>query len=370
MTKVLIALGSNIDPATNVPAALVRLQRHPELTVIAVSRVFESASVGRPDQPRFHNAAALIETRLEPKELRDELRRLEGLLGRLRTADKHHPRTIDLDIAAFEEFSGHLEGSIIPDPNIGVLGHLALPLADVAPDWPAPGGGTIAEAATAFHGPEQEIQVVSTEIARLNQGARYATEGRMEAVEDEVYDPAFEGHVRAMLTELGEDPTREGLVRTPLRVAKAMDFLTSGYTATLEDVVNNAIFEADTDEMVIVRDVEFYSLCEHHMLPFFGRAHVAYLPNDRIIGLSKIARIVDLFARRLQVQERLTDQIAKAVESVLDPHGVAVVMEGSHFCMMMRGVQKQGSSMVTSAMRGGFKDNARTRAEFMELIKT
>jgi GTP cyclohydrolase I len=134
-------------------------------------------------------------------------------------------------------------------------------------------------------------------------------------------------------------------------------------------VVNNAIFESDADEMVLVKDVEFYSLCEHHLLPFFGKAHVAYMPNKKIIGLSKIARIIDLFGRRLQVQERLTNQIADAIEQVLHPHGVAVVMEGSHFCMLMRGVQKQGSSMVTSAMRGGFRQNPSSRAEFLELIK-
>ncbi|OFW64598.1 MAG: GTP cyclohydrolase I FolE [Actinobacteria bacterium RBG_16_67_15] len=191
----------------------------------------------------------------------------------------------------------------------------------------------------------------------------------MEAVADEVYDPEFEATVRGMLVQLGEDPTREGLARTPLRVAKAMDFLTSGYNGSLEDVVNNAIFESDADEMVLVKDVEFYSLCEHHMLPFFGKAHVAYLPNKKIIGLSKIARIVDLYARRLQVQERLTNQIADAIEEVLSPHGVAVVMEGSHFCMMMRGVQKQGSSMVTSAMRGGFRTSPLTRGEFLDLIR-
>jgi GTP cyclohydrolase I len=186
----------------------------------------------------------------------------------------------------------------------------------------------------------------------------------------DVYAPRFESLVRQQLTELGEDPDREGLQRTPLRVAKALDFLTSGYTTSLDEVVNNAIFDAEgAQEMVLVKDIEFYSMCEHHMLPFFGKAAVAYLPKGSIIGLSKIARIVDLYSRRLQVQERLTNQVADAVGEILDPHGVAVVMEGKHFCMMMRGVQKQESSMVTSAMRGSFQNDARTRSEFLDLVR-
>jgi GTP cyclohydrolase I len=185
---------------------------------------------------------------------------------------------------------------------------------------------------------------------------------------DAVYAPRLEGLVREQLLEIGEDPDREGLQRTPLRVAKAMDFLTSGYTTSLEDVVNDAIFDAEgASEMVVVRDVEYYSMCEHHMLPFFGKATVAYLPKGKIIGLSKIARIVDVYARRLQVQERLTNQVADAMTGILDPHGVGVVMEGKHLCMMMRGVQKQESNMVTSAMRGTFQSDARTRSEFLDL---
>jgi len=186
---------------------------------------------------------------------------------------------------------------------------------------------------------------------------------------EESYDPAFEGLVRQMLERIGESPQREGLKRTPLRVAKAMDFLTSGYRTTVEDVVRNAIFSEDCEEMVLVKDIEFYSLCEHHMLPFFGRAHVAYLPRGKVIGLSKVARIVDVFARRLQVQERLTNQIADAMMEILEPHGVGVVIEASHFCMMMRGVEKQSSSTVSSAMRGTFKSDARTRSELMDLIR-
>ena len=186
----------------------------------------------------------------------------------------------------------------------------------------------------------------------------------------EEYDSEFENLIRQILVRVGEDPTREGLQRTPLRVAKALDFLTSGYSTTTADVVRDAVFEEHCEEMVVVKDIEFYSMCEHHVLPFFGKAHVAYLPRHRIIGLSKVARLVDVFARRLQVQERLTNQVADAVMEILDPHGVGVVLEASHFCMMMRGVQKQNSSTITSAMRGTFSDDARTRAEFLGLIRS
>jgi GTP cyclohydrolase I len=186
----------------------------------------------------------------------------------------------------------------------------------------------------------------------------------------ESYDAAFENLVEQMLVRLGEDPDRDGLVRTPLRVAKSMDFLTSGYTTSLEEVVNDAVFDDDGEEMVIVKDIEFYSMCEHHMLPFFGKVHIAYIPNGKIIGLSKLARIADVFARRLQVQERLTNQIADALVGILEPRGVAVVSEASHFCMMMRGVQKQDSSTITSAMRGQFKDDPDLRQELMTMIRS
>ncbi len=175
--------------------------------------------------------------------------------------------------------------------------------------------------------------------------------------------------LRELLALLGEDPDREGLRRTPGRIAQALRFLTSGYGQSVEEVVRGAVFESDCHEMVVVKDIEFYSQCEHHMLPFFGRIHIGYLPAGRIIGLSKMARIVDLYARRLQVQERLTSQIADALMEVVRPQGVGVVVEASHFCMMMRGVQKQSSSTLSSAMRGSFRTDARTRMEFMELIR-
>src|SRR5688572_15768293 len=175
--------------------------------------------------------------------------------------------------------------------------------------------------------------------------------------------------IRQLLGQLGEDPDREGLARTPRRVEKAMRFLTSGYGADLDAVLNDALFTVDYSEMVIVRDIDFYSLCEHHLLPFFGKCHVAYIPRTQVIGLSKIPRIVDVFARRLQIQERMTNQIAETIRSKINPLGVAVVCEGTHLCMSMRGVEKQNSFAVTSAMLGAFRDNARTRMEFLELLK-
>ncbi len=174
--------------------------------------------------------------------------------------------------------------------------------------------------------------------------------------------------VRETLEIIGEDPTREGLARTPLRVAKAYEFLTEGYQMDIRQVLNGAIFEERYDEMVIVKDIDFYSLCEHHMLPFFGKAHIAYIPNGKIVGLSKLPRIVDVYARRLQVQERMTQQIAETIQKYLKPQGVAVVTEASHMCMMMRGVQKQNSVTTSSAMLGVFKNQIETRAEFMNLI--
>ena len=168
---------------------------------------------------------------------------------------------------------------------------------------------------------------------------------------------------------LGEDASREGLADTPKRVEKALRFLTSGYTADVDATLNNALFSVDYNEMVIVRDIDFYSLCEHHLLPFYGKCHVAYIPQGRVLGLSKIPRLVDIFARRLQIQERLTNQIAETLRAKVDPLGVAVVMEGTHLCMSMRGVEKQNSFATTSAMLGVFRDDARTRMEFLELIK-
>jgi GTP cyclohydrolase I len=182
-------------------------------------------------------------------------------------------------------------------------------------------------------------------------------------------DDPLQPLVTAMLRELGEKPERDGLLRTPKRFSKAMRFLTSGYKGDPLEILNNALFDVSYDEMVMVKDCEFYSLCEHHMLPFFGRIHVAYVPNGKVVGLSKVPRLIQMFARRLQVQERLTTDIADVLEEVLRPRGVAVVGEAIHLCMMMRGVESQNSSTVTSSMRGVFKEDPKTRAEFMDLIR-
>jgi GTP cyclohydrolase IA len=172
-----------------------------------------------------------------------------------------------------------------------------------------------------------------------------------------------------LLTRIGEDPSRDGLLNTPKRMEKSMAFLTQGYTQSIDAVLHGALFDVHYDEMVIVKEIEFYSQCEHHLLPFFGRAHVAYVPNGKVIGLSKIPRIIDVFARRLQVQERLTQQIAQAIEDAIQPQGVGVIVEAQHLCMMMRGVEKQGSSTVTSAMLGVFKSQQQTRNEFLSLVE-
>ena len=179
----------------------------------------------------------------------------------------------------------------------------------------------------------------------------------------------LEANTKNLLELLGEDPSREGLVNTPKRVAKAWDFLTKGYNENLDDLINNAIFEGESKDMVIVKNIEFYSLCEHHMIPFYGKAHIGYIPDGKIIGLSKLARITDLFSQRLQVQERLTNQIAQCLQEVLKPRGVAVVLEGKHFCMLSRGVQKQNSIATSSSMLGIFREKESTRNEFLKLIE-
>ena len=199
--------------------------------------------------------------------------------------------------------------------------------------------------------------------------ASTSTKGRVTTLGGPASDQRIHEAVRALVAELGEDPTREGLLKTPERVVGALRFLTRGYDQDIDAVINDALFTVDYNEMVIVKDIDFYSLCEHHLLPFFGRCHVAYIPRGKVIGLSKLPRLVEVFSRRLQVQERLTSQIAETLAGKLNPLGVAVVVEATHLCMLMRGVEKQNSRALTSAMRGVFRTDARTRMEFLNLLR-
>ena len=367
--EVIIGLGSNVDRETNLPAGIRRLRRHSRINVARVSRVYASPAVGATNgAPAFHNAAVLATTDLEPEELRSELRLIEADQSRRRTADRNAPRTLDLDIVYYGDLVCEFDGWRIPDPDAASEAYIAVPVADVAPTFRHPETGlTTKSLASSLVSDESGVYPemgMTLNAPHTNPSYDVFDDGSAS------YSPRMEELVRAQLREVGEDTEREGLVRTPLRVAKALDFLTSGYQITVEQVINGAIFDANgAEEMVILKGIEFYSMCEHHMLPFFGQINVAYLPKEKIIGLSKIARIAEVFARRLQVQERLTNQIADAIETSLDPHGVAVVVEGKHLCMMMRGVQKQESSMITSAMRGTFQENARTRSEFLELVR-
>jgi GTP cyclohydrolase I len=211
-----------------------------------------------------------------------------------------------------------------------------------------------------------DLSILRTQTSNLETDERFTRE--VDRLTDEKLDVIAKAY-RELLEAIGEDPDREGLRRTPIRAARALEFITQGYRQDLNEIVNDAIFDSDASEIVLVKDIELYSLCEHHLLPFIGRAHVAYIPNGKVIGLSKVARIVDVFARRLQIQENLTTQIAESLMSCLEPSGVAVVVEAKHLCMMMRGVEKQNSIMKTSCLLGSFKDDARTRSEFLSLLK-
>jgi GTP cyclohydrolase I len=362
-----ILAGSNLDKERCLPEAIRRLRRNHDIQVKAVSACFESRSVGGPpDAPDFYNAAALVSTRLDPVALRHALHAIEDDLGRVRTQDPDEPRTIDLDIVLYGDVVEDYEDWSLPEPGFEEQMHVLIPAAEVAPNWVHPvSGETLSSLADSINDVEPEV----TPNMSIKLSSPYTSRSADFDEVDDVYAPRMEEIVRNQLVEIGEDPDREGLARTPLRVAKAMDFLTSGYTTPLDEVVNDAIFDAEgASEMVVVRDIEYYSMCEHHMLPFFGKATIAYLPKGKIIGLSKVARILDVYARRLQVQERLTNQVADAMEEILDPYGVGVVLEGKHLCMMMRGVQKQESNMATSAMRGTFQTDPRTRSEFLTFV--
>jgi GTP cyclohydrolase I len=202
----------------------------------------------------------------------------------------------------------------------------------------------------------------------LKHGGSSKSRSKVVEIQAKSANGAIADNIRQIIQELGEDPARDGLIRTPVRSEKALRYLTSGYTTDIKQLVNGALFDVKYDELVIVRDIEFFSMCEHHLLPFFGKMHVAYLPDSKVIGLSKIPRIVDVFARRFQIQERLTQQVAETIQELLQPRGVGVICEARHFCMMMRGVEKQHSGAMTSAMLGSFRDNRETRNEFLSLV--
>lgn len=357
MKQAFVILGSNIDPSHNLGLALKALRARQEWVVLRTSPIYRSKSLGG-DYPDFLNAAVLVETTLDPGQLRRVFREIEAELGRQRSADPNAPRTIDLDLALYDELVLDVGGLRLPDPEIFKHAHVVVPLAALAPTHRVPGDGrSLAEVADAI-GTREVAAVAMTDLpesTRQEWSVSSAERGK-------------EQLVRSLLAEIGEDPNREGLAKTPLRVSRALEFLTSGYRLSLDEVLNQALFDSPGDEMVVVRDIEFYSLCEHHLLPFYGMAHVGYLPRQHVVGVSKVARLVDMFARRLQVQERLVCEVADALMQVLQPHGVGVVMDAVHLCMLMRGVEKQRSSMVTNAMRGTFRSDPRTRGEFLSVI--
>ncbi|MEB2308408.1 MAG: GTP cyclohydrolase I FolE [Candidatus Brocadiaceae bacterium] len=390
MNDAYIFIGSNIERETNYPLAVERLRRLG--TVLAVSPVYDTPALGNaPNTPRFFNGAARLLTELTPHALRNALRAIESELGRVRTADKNAPRTIDLDLVLYDhEIIGDNELKI-PDLKIFECGFMARALADVNPDYIIPPDGpTLAELADRLCTSRDNMYTVpgiSSQVRQFVQNAlqTHATAPQLPACVTHAYDNdrsqttmpdhtitsyaaqqhetsklksqrAIAAAVRTILVNVGEDPTREGLRKTPERVARAYNELLSGYAVNPVSLVNGALFESIYDDMVVVKDIEFYSLCEHHMLPFFGKAHVAYIPDGKIIGLSKIPRIVEMYARRLQVQEKMTREIADFIQSLLSPRGVAVIVTGQHMCATMRGVNQTGSKMLTQTMYGAFQE--------------
>lgn len=390
MNDAYIFIGSNIERETNYPLAVERLCRLG--TVLAVSPVYDTPALGNaPNTPHFFNGAARLLTELTPHALRNALRAIESELGRVRTADKNAPRTIDLDLVLYDqEIIGDNELKI-PDLKIFECGFMARALADVNPDYIIPPDGpTLAELADRLCTSRDNMYTVpgiSSQVRQFVQNAlqTQATAPQLPACVTHAYDNdrsqtiipdhtitnyAAQQHetseqksqraiataVRTILVNVGEDPTREGLRKTPERVARAYNELLGGYAVNPASLINGALFESAYDDMVVVKDIEFYSLCEHHMLPFFGKAHVAYIPDGKIIGLSKIPRIVEMYARRLQVQEKMTREIADFIQTLLSPRGVAVIVMGQHMCATMRGVNQTSSKMLTQTMYGAFQE--------------
>lgn len=401
MNDAFVFLGSNIERDKNYPEAVRRVA---DLgTIVAVSPVYDTAPVGSaPDAPHFYNGALWLHTRLKAHDLRNALRNIETGMGRVRTGDPNAPRTIDLDLVLYNEDvinDGDLQ---IPDPLICKRAFMARALADISPDYILPPDGpTLAELAArtrAAPGETQPAYAISEIVQQLikttcqesatmsdstNQGSSHfivsdsdwATGAlfdsphslpEMRVAEDkELAHREIAEAVRTILLNVGEDPMRQGLLKTPERVARAYDELLAGYHVDPVAMINGACFDADYHEMVVVKDIEFFSLCEHHILPFFGKVHVAYIPNGKVLGLSKIPRIVEMYARRLQLQERMTQEIANFLNDLLHPRGVAVIVSGQHMCSMMRGVRKVNARMVTQAMLGDF-ENKEVREQLNE----
>jgi GTP cyclohydrolase I len=370
VNKAYLSLGSNMDPERNMKAAVGLLERFG--TVEAVSSVWETDPLDGRQQPDYLNASVLLETELGAEPLISQaIPWIEDLLGRVRTDDRFAPRSIDIDLMLFNNDILELDSRRIPSPEILQRPFVAVTLAEISPEHVHPETKTTLRSIADEFALESESMRLRDDVhlqplvVEPMEAIRAAC--RIVPVAQERSDP-IEQLVEVVLCEIGEDVDREGLRDTPERVARMYREVTEGYRIDPESVVSDALFTVDYDEMVVVKDIDYFSLCEHHLLPFFGCAHVAYVPDGKVIGLSKIPRIVELFARRLQVQERMTRQIADFVEKVLKPKGVGVVIEGAHMCTIMRGVQKPNARMVTSAMLGGFRDNAKTRAEFLGLI--
>jgi len=388
MNDAYIFIGSNIERETYYPRAVECLRQLG--TLLAVSPVYDTPALdGAPDAPRFYNGAARLMTELAPHALRNALRAIESELGRVRTADKNAPRTIDLDLVLYDQEIIDDDVLKIPDPKIFERAFMARALADVNPAYVIPPDGPTLTELTERLGaardamraaPEMSAQVqrfvqkpfqTPTPAAEFSaRGARGYDDAAWLASPDRVSPRRLAGRpenakqkaqraiaaaVRTILVNVGEDPTREGLRKTPERVARAYDELLGGYAMDPAALVNGALFASAYDDMVVVKDIDFFSLCEHHMLPFFGKAHVAYIPDGKIIGLSKIPRIVAMYARRLQVQEKMTREIADFIQTLLNPRGVAVIVTGQHMCATMRGVNQSGSKMVTQTMYGVFQ---------------
>lgn len=393
MNDAYIFIGSNIEREKNYPDAVNRLRALGR--IVEVSPVYDTSAVGvGEDAARFYNGAVWLETELSPHALRNELRAIERAMGRVRRADKNAPRTIDLDLVLYDEATiddGELR---IPDPHIFERAFMARALAHLNPDYVIPPDGpTLAELACRLRGKAGdmiEVPELGTEIEawvekpfeeRVPMSTNKAASARGFG-EDEWGNlmPEFEtprplpemrvvgsvpdktaareaiaDAVRTILWNVGEDPTREGLLKTPERVAKAYEELLEGYAIDPVALINDAFFDTEYHDMVVIKDIEFFSMCEHHMLPFFGKAHVAYIPEGQVLGLSKIPRIVEMYARRLQLQEKMTHEIADFIQDLLHPRGVAVIVTGQHMCSMMRGVNKPDAKMVTQVMYGEFQ---------------